>query len=227
MQIKVANLDVELIRKNIKNMHLYVLRPDGKVRITAPTRLSEERIRAFILSKSDWIYKQRQKIKAEPRPTPLSYSDGEALKILGSSYPLEVVVGKRKREFVFLGGRAILYDKKGSTPEQREKAVTQGLRKILSLKIEELLQKWERITDLHPSSFQIKKMKSRWGTCNTLTKKIWLNSALVHKSSECIEYVILHELAHLRVSNHGKDFVAVMDYYMPLWRDLKKELNGS
>lgn len=227
MQIKVANIDVELIRKNIKNMHLYVLRPDGKVRITAPIKLSEERIRAFILSKTDWIYKQQQKIKSEPRHKPLSYSNGEQITIFGTNYSLEVITEKKRREFLFIGGRAILYDKKDSTLAQREKAVTQGLRKILSLKIEELLQKWERITDLHPSSFQIKKMKSRWGTCNTLTKKIWLNSALVHKSSECIEYVIMHELAHLRVSNHGKDFVAVMDYYMPLWRDLKKELNRS
>ena len=159
MQIKIANLDVELIRKNIKNMHLYVLRPDGKIRITAPARLSEEKIREFILSKLDWIYKQQEKIKCEPHQVPLTYSHGETLYIFGRPYSLEIIIGKRTREFTFSGGRAILYDKKGSTKEQREKAVNEGLRSALKLKIEELLPKWEKITELHPSSYQIKRMK--------------------------------------------------------------------
>ncbi len=227
MQIKVENLSVELIRKNIKNMHLYVLRPDGKIRITAPTRLSEEKIRAFILSKLDWIYNQQQRIKSEPRPPQKTYSNGETIYIFGKPYLLEVIIGKKPREFVFLGGRAILYDKKGSSLEKREKAINEGLRELLKTKIDELLPKWERITKLHPSSYQIKKMKSRWGTCNTLTKKIWLNLILAHKSEECIEYVILHEISHLKVANHGKDFVALMDRYMPQWKEIKKELNSS
>lgn len=227
MQITVADISVELIRKNIKRMHLYVLRPDGRIRITAPTKLSEEKIRVFILSKLEWIRKQQKLINAEPRPVPLTYSSGEKIKVFGANYTLETVIGKRKREFVFLGSHAILYDKKDSTLEQRERAVEQGLRKILKSKLDSLFPKWERITSLHPSSFQIKKMKSRWGTCNTLTKKIWLNLELVHKADECIEYVIMHELAHLRVANHGKDFYALMDYYMPSWRDLKKKLNET
>lgn len=227
MQIKIANLDVELIRKNIKNMHLYVLRPDGKVRITVPAKLSEEKIREFILSKLDWIYQQQERIKNEPKKIPMTYSHEETLYIFGKPYSLEVIISKKTREFVFSGGRAILYDKKGSTKEQREKAVNEGLRSALKLKIEELLPKWEKITGLHPSSYQTKKMKSRWGTCNVRTKKIWLNLELAHKKEECIEYVILHEICHLKVANHGNDFIALMDRYMPQWRDLKKELNSN
>ena len=227
MQIKIANLDVELIRKNIKNMHLYVLRPDGKVRITVPAKLSEEKIREFILSKLDWIYQQQERIKNEPKKIPMTYSHGETLYIFGKPYSLEVIIGKKTREFVFSGGRAILYDKKDSTKEQREKAVNEGLRSALKLKIEELLPKWEKITGLHPSSYQTKKMKSRWGTCNVRTKKIWLNLELAHKKEECIEYVILHEICHLKVANHGNDFIKLMDRYMPQWRDLKKELNSN
>ena len=227
MQIKIANLDVELIRKNIKNMHLYVLRPDGKIRITAPAKLSEEKIREFILSKLDWIYKQQEKIKGEPHQSPLEYVCGETLFIFGKPYMLEVIIGKRTREFVFSGERAILYDKKGSTKEQREKAVNEGLRSALKLKIDELLPKWEKITNLHPSSYQTKKMKSRWGTCNVRTKKIWLNLELAHKKEECIEYVILHEICHLKVTNHGNDFIKLMDRYMPNWREIKKELNAN
>ena len=225
MQIKIANLEVELIRKNIKNMHLYVLRPDGKIRITAPAKLSEEKIREFILSKLDWIYKQQEKIKNEPHKVPLEYLHGDTLYIFGKPYTLEVIIGKRTREFVFLGGRAILYDKKGSTKEQREKAVNEGLRSALKLKIDEFLPKWEKITNLHPSSYQTKKMKSRWGTCNVRTKKIWLNLELARKKEECIEYVILHEICHLKVANHGNDFIKLMDRYMPNWREIKKELN--
>ena len=227
MQIKINNLDVELIRKNIKNMHLYVLRPDGKIRITAPARLSEEKIRAFVISKLDWIYKQQERIKNEPHVAPPSYSNGEKIYIFGKPYVLEVVVGSKPRKFVFCAGRAILYDKKGSSAEKREKAINEGLREILGAKIDELLPKWERITNLRPSSYQIKKMKSRWGTCNTLTKKIWLNLILAHKSEECIEYVILHEICHLKVANHGNDFVTLMDRYMPNWREIKKELNST
>lgn len=227
MQIKINDLNIELIRKNIKNMHLYVLRPDGKIRITAPERLSEEKIRAFIISKLDWIRKQQERIKGEPRPTPLTYENGQTIYIFGKPYSLEVIVGKKPRQFVFSGGRAILYDKKGSTPDKREKAVTEGLREVLKAKVDELLPKWERITGLHPSSYQIKKMKSRWGTCNTLTKKIWLNLILAHKAEECIEYVIVHEISHLKVSNHGKDFITLMDKYMPQWKELKKELNST
>ena len=225
MQITVANLSVELIRKNIKNMHLYIMRPDGKIKITAPARLSEEKIRSFILSKLDWIYKQQEKIKNEPRVLPQTFSHGETLYIFGKPYSLEVIVGKYPRKFVFSGNRAILYDKKESSTEQREKAVNEGLRLSLKAKVEELLPKWEKITGLHPSSFQIKKMKSRWGTCNTSTKKIWLNLELAHKKEECVDYVILHEICHLKVANHGKDFIALMDRYMPRWKELKKELN--
>ena len=227
MQIKIADINIELIQKNIKNMHLYVTRPDGQVKITAPAKLSEEKIRSFVLTKIDWIRKQQEKIKKEPRPVPITYSHGETLYIFGKPYSLEIIIGKRSREFVFIGGRAILYDKKGSTKEQREKAINEGLRLLLKAKISELLPKWEKITGLHPSSFQIKKMKSRWGTCNTLTKKIWLNLELARKKDECIEYVILHEICHLKVANHGNDLTALMNRYMPQWKELKKELNSN
>lgn len=224
MYIKIGDIDVELIRKNIKNMHLYVMRPDGKVRITAPTRLAEDKIRAFILSRADWIKLQQKRISEEPISPPLTYSNGETLYIFGEPYTLEVVITK-KPDFSFFGDKATLYCKESSSLEQRQRIVENALRKALIARIDQLLPKWEQITELSPSSYQIKKMKTRWGTCNTRTKKIWLNFELVHKKNECIEYVILHELAHLRVSNHGKDFVCVMDYYMPRWRELKQELN--
>ena len=224
MIIYIADIEVELIRKKIKNMHLYVLRPDGKIRITAPLRLSEDKIIDFITSRLDWIKKQQAKIALEPQDIPITYSSGDTLIIFGKPYILDVVESK-KSGLNFFDGKAILYCKSNATDEQRKTIAEKAIRKALYAKIKPLCEKWERITALKASSYQIKKMKTRWGTCNTRTKKIWLNLELAKKNDECIEYVIMHELAHLRVSNHGKDFIAIMDYYMPKWRELRDILN--
>lgn len=224
MKLYVCGIEVELIRKKIKNMHLYVLRPDAKVRVSAPLTLSEEKIIFFIKSRIDWIREQQRIILSEPHEKPINYSSGETIIIFGIPYILSVIEGNRN-EFLFFNGRAILYCKKSSTTEQREAIVDKALREALYAKIKPLFEKWEGITNLKASSYQIKKMKTRWGTCNTATKKIWLNFELVRKDDICIEYVILHELAHLRAPNHGKDFVAIMDYFMPSWQSIREELN--
>ena len=226
MKLYVADIEIELIRKRIKNMHLYVLQPDGKVRVSAPLTLSEEKIVAFIKSRIDWIREQQKIISIQPQEKPITYSSGEAIIIFGEPYILSVIESK-KNEFLFFNGKAALYCKSGSTVEQREAIVDKALREALYTKIKPLFDKWESITNLKASSYQIKKMKTRWGTCNTVTKKIWLNFDLVRKNDVCIEYVILHELAHLRAPNHGKDFVAIMDYFMPSWQEIRKALNGK
>ena len=224
MRLYVEGIEIELIRKNIKNMHLYVLRPDGKIRVTAPMRLSEKRIIDFVLSRVDWIRDQQAKILSEPHSAPITYSNGDTLIIFGQPYTLNVIEGKRS-SFTLLGDKAELHCKSDSTVEQRESIVERAMRELLYARLGPLFEKWERISDLKSSSYQIKKMKTRWGTCNTRTRKIWINLELYKKSDECIEYVIMHELTHLRVPNHGKDFVAIMDLYMPRWRELREELN--
>ena len=224
MYITVSGIEIELIRKSIKNMHLYVLRPDGKVRITAPKTLSEKRIIEFVESRAEWILKQREKIDAEPKKPEITYSSGDILTIFGKPYALEIVEGK-KSDFFFCLGKATLICKPSSTKDEREKIIEKALRASLNEKIAPILEKWENITGLKSSSFQLKKMKTRWGTCNTRTKKIWLNFELCRKSDECIEYVILHELTHLKVPNHGKDFSDFMDRYMPYWREIRRTLN--
>ena len=224
MKIYVADIEVELIRKKIKNMHLYVLRPDGKVRVSAPLRLSEKTIIDFVTSRLDWIKKQQAKLAFETRNEPTTYSNGELITIFGKVYVLTVVESK-KNSFTFFNDQAILSCKQNSTEEQRKTIIEKTLRELLYEKLKPLFEKWEGITNLKASTYQIKKMKTRWGTCNTRTKKIWLNFELVKTYEECIEYVILHELAHLKVANHGKDFIAIMDYYMPNWKELREILN--
>lgn len=224
MKLYIEDIEVELIRKKIKNMHLYVLRPDGKVRVTAPSRLAEEKIKAFIKSRLDWIRLQQEIILAEPHDKPIAYLSGDTIKIFGLPYELIVTEGK-KNDFSFSNGKAELHCKSGLSAEQREAIVDKALREALYEKIKPLFEKWEQITQLIPSSYQIKKMKTRWGTCNTRTRKIWINFELVRKREIYIEYVILHELAHLRAPNHGSDFIAIMNYYMPSWQEIRKTLN--
>jgi predicted metal-dependent hydrolase len=226
MKLFVEGIEVELIRKKIKNMHLYVLRPDGKVRLSAPLRLSEDKIIMFIKSRLDWIKQQQQIIYSEPHDKPITYSSGEIIKIFGVPYTLDVIESN-KSAFYFFAGIAKLYCRKNSTTEQKEAIVDKALREALYEKTKPLVEKWESITGLKSSSYQIKKMKTRWGTCNTITKKIWLNFELVRKSDTCIEYVILHELAHLKAPNHGNDFIAIMNRYMPSWKEIREILNKT
>lgn len=115
--------------------------------------------------------------------------------------------------------------RKESTAKQRQAYVNEWYRVLLKEKIELYLPKWEQITGLYCDSWQTKYMTTRWGTCNTATKKIWFNLQLAKKPVECLEYVMLHELAHLKVRNHGKDFIAILDKYMPYWRETRKLLN--
>ena len=227
MQIEISGIKIEIQKKNIKNLHLAVLPPDGKVRVSAPLHLSDESITMFIRTKLGWIKKQQAKFERQPRQSEREYVSGETLYLFGQQYFLRVEYSYKGNSVVLEGNEAILTVRKESTASQREAFVNEWYRSILKEKIEIYLPKWERITGLYCDSWQTKYMTTRWGTCNTNTGKIWLNLQLAKKPIECLEYVILHELAHLKVRNHGTEFVAILDQYMPYWRSIKKTLNDS
>ena len=215
MQIKISGIEIEVQKKNIKNLHMVVAPPDGKVRVSAPMHLSDDSIKMFVRTKLGWIKTQQEKFEKQPRQSEREYVSGETL--YEYSY--------KGNSLVLSGNEAILTVRKESTASQRETFVNEWYRTLLKEKIEIYLPKWENITGLHCDSWQTKYMTTRWGTCNTNTRKIWLNLQLAKKPIECLEYVILHELAHLKVRNHSKEFVAIMDQYMPYWKDTKKLLN--
>ena len=225
MHTEINGISIEIIKKNIKNMHLYVQPPDGKVQVSAPNHLSDESIFMFIRTKIGWIKKQQEKFKNQPRQTERQYVSGESFYVLGKQYYLQVEYGYKGNSLVLSGNKAILTVRKESTPKQREAFVREWYREILKAEIKKYLPKWERKTRLYCDSWQTKYMTTRWGTCNTNTRKLWFNLQLAKKPIECIEYVILHELAHLQVKNHGSDFIAILDRYMPNWREIKKMLN--
>ena len=227
MQIEVAGIPVEIQKKDIKNLHLYVLPPDGAVRVSAPESFSDESIRLFVRSRLGWIKKKQEQFNLQPRQTQRQYVSGETMYVWGKQYFLLVNYSSKGNSLVLNGDRAILTVRKESTPSQRENYVNEWYRKELKAKIEQLLPKWEQKTGLFCSSWQTKYMTTKWGTCNTKTGKIWINLQLTKKTIDCLEYVILHELTHLKIRNHGKDFVAFMDSNMPYWRDIRRTLNGS
>lgn len=227
MMIEISGIKIDVQKKNIKNLHLVVAPPDGYVRVSAPMHLSDESIKMFVRTKISWIKMQKEKFANQPRQSQREYVSGETLYVLGQQYFLRVEYSYKGNSLVLAGNEAILTVRKESTSKQREAFVNEWYRSLLKEKIEFYLPKWEHITGLYSDSWQTKYMTTRWGTCNTKTRKIWLNLQLAKKPLECLEYVILHELSHLKVRNHGKDFVAIMDKYMPYWREIKKKLNDS
>lgn len=227
MQFVVSGIPVEVVKKKIKNMHLSVLPPDGKVRVSAPETLSDESITMFVRTKVGWIRKQQAKFEMQPRQSERQYVSGETLYVWGRQYFLQVEYSYKGNSLVLSGDKAILTVRRESTAKQREGFVNEWYRALLKKEVEKYLPKWETITGLRCSSWQSKYMTTKWGTCNTSTGKIWLNLQLAKKPIECLEYVILHELAHLKVPNHGTEFVAILDQHMPYWRERKKCLNES
>ncbi len=221
----IDGFSVELTRKDIRTLRLVVKR-DGRIGISAPRHLSEERIKDFVRQKREWILSQQARFAALPGPKEPQYLTGEPFVYLGNTYRLDVREGRGN--FFFLDQTAhlaVLTLRDLGTPEQRGKFLNEWRRAALREEIASRIPAWEETTDLHPTGFSIRDMHTRWGSCNTQTGKIWFSLMLSEKPIEQIDYVILHELWHLRVPNHSADFKALMDVYMPDWRERKKKLN--
>ena len=220
----VAGIDVRVDRKDIKNMHLYVKPPSGTVSVSAPLIMGDDSIERFVRTKISWIKAQQEKYVGQLRQTERQYVSGETLYLWGKQYFLQVNYAN-KNSIELTGNTAVLTVRKESTSKQRDNFVKEWYRVQLKCEIARTLPEWEASTGLKCDSWQTKYMTSKWGTCNISERKIWLNLQLAKKPIECLEYIILHELVHLRVKNHNADFTALMDKYMPLWREIKKKLN--
>lgn len=224
--LHIAGVPIEVSRKAIKNMHLHVKAPDGGVTVSAPYAASDETIENFLHSRIGWVIKQIDKLRSLPRQAPRKYVSGETLYVWGRPFDLQVEHGARNA-LVLRGGSAVFTVREGISAEQRQRFVREWYRAKLKAEIERLLPSWESITGLKAADWQTKYMTTRWGTCNTRTRKLWFNLQLAKKPPECLEYIILHELLHLRERLHNRRFYAMMDRYMPNWREIKAILNGS
>jgi predicted metal-dependent hydrolase len=224
MALVISGIPIEICKKKIKNMHLYVRPPNGRVTVSAPHAMSDKVIERFVRTKVGWIKKQIQNFDNQPRQSIREYVSGETLYVWGKQYYTQVEYDNRN-SLILSGDKAILTVRKESTIEQRARFVREWYRKLLKNEVERFLPKWEKVTGLKVASWQIKYMTTHWGTCNIKTGKIWLNLQLAKKTHECLEYIILHELIHLVEKNHNQQFIMLMDKYMPMWREVKNTLN--
>ena len=222
----IAGIEVQINRKKIKNMYVYVKPPNGAVLVSAPLNMSDDAIERFVRSKAGWIKVQQTKFARQLPQTERQYVSGETLYLWGKQYLLNVDFSN-KNSIELSDNIVKLTVRQDSTVKQREKFVREWYRELLKIEITRLLPEYENLTGLKCKSWQTKYMTSRWGTCNTAERKIWFNLQLAKKPVECLEYIILHELIHLRIKNHGADFIVLMDKYMPLWREVKKKLRSS
>ena len=224
IKIMVEDIPIEVKKKNIKNMYLYVKSPNGDVVVSVPMNSTTTDINRFVVPRIDWIRRNRMKFINRDIPKEKTYDEGEIVFVAGIPVRIKIVYAASQYAEIE-GDTLILGLRNGHNPERRERVVREFLRTDLSKRIEKFLPQWEARTSLYSNTWQIKDMETRWGTCNTQTKKIWFNLKLAHMPDEFLEYIILHEVAHLKIKGHGADFSAFLDGYMIDWRDIKKTLN--
>jgi len=225
-QIVVNGIPIDVVRKAIKNLHLAVYPPEGRVRIATPLNVDDEAVKLFAISKMSWIKNNQAKYRNQQRQPERKYISGESHYFNGQRYILNVVhhtgnpkVSIRNKKYIEL------LVKSDYTQEQRENVLTNWYRKSLKEKIPALVEKWQKIVGVEVAEWEVKKMKTKWGTCNRTAKRIWLNLDLVKKPVEVIEYILVHELVHLLERYHNKRFYGFLSQFLPDWKILKEELN--
>ena len=227
INLKVGGIDISAEKKQIKNMYIRVIPPDGKVKITAPISATEDAIRMFAVSRIAWIKKQRQKFVEQPRQTERKYVTGESYYLWGKRYRLDLVYSNVRNDISISGSKIVLQVRRDSTPQQRANVMEEWYREILKKAIPPILEKCEKIVGVKSKEWQVKNMRTKWGTCNIKARRIWLNLQLAKKTPECLEYVIIHELVHLLEKNHNDVFKGYMDRFYPNWRMVKDDLNDQ
>lgn len=226
-KIKVSDLDILTVKKDIKNIHLGVYPPNGRVRVAAPLKTSDEAIRLLVLSKMPWIKKQRSKFSKQERETKREYVSGESHYFWGKRYRLNVIYGKFNPRIEVKKDKIDLYVKPGATNQTRGNILDKFYRTELRKHILVLLSKWEFRIGINLNEVKIKKMKTKWGTSNPKDGRVWINIELAKKPPHCLEYVLAHEMAHFIEKNHTERFRQIMDLLMPQWKQYKEELNSS
>lgn len=224
--LSISGMEIHVVRKNIKNLHLAVLPPAGKVRVAVPHHVADERVRLAIISKLAWIRRQQADFSQQPRQTEREMINGESHYLWGRQYRLEVIEQAGKHRIETKGKSKLrLFVQPGTSVDNRFLVLNEWYREQLKLKVTELVEHWSSIIKRKPKACGIRKMKTKWGSCNIEAKRIWLNLELVKKPPECLEYILVHELVHLLERHHNDRFRKHMDKFMPKWREHRNLLN--
>ncbi len=225
--MKVSGLPVEVVRKSIKNLHVGVYPPAGRIRVAAPEAMSKDAVRLAVIDKLSWIKKKRANFKAQPRQSVRKMVTGETHFFFGQRYRLRVVERDGPAKVSLLNKSTMeLSVRPGSTTLQKAKVIQNWHRKELKAHAEPLIERCEKVVGVKVADWGVKRMKTKWGSCNIEARRIWLNLELAKKPIECTEYIISHELNHLLVRNHNDRFVANMDRFYPKWRTVRDLLNS-
>lgn len=223
--LTLGNIEIEVTQKEIKNIHLSVYPPNGRVKIAAPIKMKLDTIRVYAISRLPWIKKQQQKIKSQKREATREFVSRESHYFLGNRYQLKVIELDAVPSVRITHSYIELYVRPGSNKEKKKQVLENWYREQLRLVVYEIIEKWEKKMSVTVSEFGIKKMKTKWGTCNREAKRIWLNFELAKKPKGCIEYIVVHELVHFKERTHNDTFVWYMNHYLPEWKQLRADLN--
>lgn len=227
-QLSISGLRVAVVRKRIKNLHLGVYPPDGRVRVAVPLAISDSAVRVAVIGKLRWIRRQRAAFEEQARQSPREMVSGETHYVFGRRRRLEVVETSGAGAIEIRGRSGLrMHAKAVSTPEQRERLMQRWYRARLQELVPPLIEKWQNRIGVEVEAFGIKRMKTKWGSCSIATRRIWLNLELAKKPPECLEYIVVHELVHLVERRHSDRFHTLMDHHLPRWRALRKMLNAS
>jgi predicted metal-dependent hydrolase len=224
-RIELGEITVDVVLKDIKNVHLSVHPPAGRVRISAPKRMSLDTIRVFAISKLDWIKRQQAKLREQERENPREYVERESHYVWGKRYLLTVTEGDEPPAIELRHSRMLLRVRPGTVDARREALVEEWYREQIKAAVPPLLDRWQPLMGVSVERFFVQRMKTRWGSCNHEARTIRLNTELAKKPPECLEYIVVHELAHLLEPTHNARFVALMDRFMPKWQFYRDVLN--
>jgi predicted metal-dependent hydrolase len=227
-QISVSGLDVDVVRKDIKNLHLGIYPPKGRVRVAAPLRVDDEAVRLAVISKLGWIKRQRNKFLGQERQSTREYVYRESHYYFGHRYLLNIIECEGSSRVAIRNKITLdLYVPKNSGLAKREQILDAWYRKELKAQIPSLIERWETIIGVKVAHCGVKKMKTKWGSCNPKTFRIWMNLELAKKPVQCLEYIIVHEMVHLLEPDHNDRFRDLMNRFMPQWRSFRDELNQA
>lgn len=226
--LTVDGIEIQVVRKDIKHLYLSVSPPEGHVRVSAPRRMSDDNVHLAIFAKINWIKKRQNKFKGQTKQTELRYVSGESHYFFGKHVLLHVIERQGKHKVALLESDQLqMFVNPGTTIDNKEKLLNQWYRTQLNQRIPALLDKWQPVIGKKVSEWDIKKMKTRWGSCNIVKKRIWLNLELAKKPPECLEYVFVHEMVHLLEPYHNARFKGFMDKFLPQWRNFNDALSSA
>jgi predicted metal-dependent hydrolase len=222
--LEVGGLSIQVTKKEVKGMRLSIHAPYGDIRASVPSSFSKSKVLLIINSKLSWIQKNHAKFSNQNHK-PSQIETGQKIYFLGKTYELNVC-DAAFNEVLLTDKSLIIFTKPNKSPAYKEAILNAWYGNQLKTIIPKMIKEWETKTGLKVKNWAIKRMKTRWGSCNPTAGRIWLNLELAKKPLHCLEYVIVHEMVHLLEAKHNKRFFSYMDQFMPLWRDYKQELNG-